>query len=55
MYITLYSFDGTVVFEGEINGKVTRADINGSGEYIFWYDKKGSYHQTNLSYLLISK
>ncbi len=55
MHITLYSFDGTVIFEGEINGKVTRADTNGSGEYIFWYDSKGKYHQTNLPYLLTSK
>ncbi len=54
MYITLYSYDGTVVMKSEVNGKVTRANTNGSGEYIFWYDAEGEYHQTNLLYLLTS-
>ncbi len=54
MYITLYSLDGSAIFTGDVNGKVTRADTNGSGNYIFWYDSKGEYHQTNLSYLLTS-
>ena len=55
MYITLYSATGTAIFQGEVNGKVTRADTNGSGDYIFWYDSNGEYYQTNLSYLLTSK
>ena len=59
MYITLYSLDGTPVFEGTVDGKVTRSsgtrsDGSGdaSGTYIFWYDERGRYHQSNLPYLV---
>lgn len=62
MYITLYSLNGNVVFEGVVDGKVTRStsqsatgkDRTATGSYIFWYDDKGRYHQTDLPYLLTS-
>lgn len=59
MYITLYSLDGATVYEGLVDGKVTRASATlsdssekSSGNYIFWFDDKGQYHQTDLPYLL---
>ncbi len=62
MYITLYSLNGNVVFQGAVDGKVTRSTSQSSagknkvatGSYIFWYDGKGRYHQTDLPYLLTS-
>lgn len=59
MYITLYTLDGTPVFEGLVDGKVTRAAQRSSsgnepaaGAYIFWYDDRGRYHQSDLPYLV---
>ena len=59
MYISLYSLGGTVIYQGTVDGKVTRASgaLSGSNEaasgtYIFWYDDRGRYHQTDLPYLL---
>ncbi len=59
MYITLYSRDGQEVFTGLVDGKVTRAsaqsasgDGAAAGTYIFWYDDRGRYHQTDLPYLV---
>lgn len=59
MYITLYSLDGTPVYESVVDGKVTRAsdalaseDGTAAGGYIFWYDDHGRYHQTDLPYLV---
>lgn len=58
MYITVFAYGGEVVFEGIVDGKVTRAtaevDRGGqsSGTYIFWYDDRGRYHQTDLPYLV---
>lgn len=59
MYITVYAYGGDVVFEGVVDGKVTRAsqelDTGGgqsTGSYIYWYDERGRYHQTDLPYLL---
>lgn len=59
MYISVYSLDGTVLFEGQVDGKVTRASSNvpgtnesASGTYIYWYDERGRYHQTDLPYLV---
>lgn len=60
MYITVYAYGGEVVFEGLVDGKVTRAsqdlDAGGGGQstgsYIYWYDERGRYHQTDLPYLL---
>jgi hypothetical protein len=59
MYITLYSLEGSAVFSGTVDGKVTRANTRGgdanetvSGSYIFWYDDRGRYHQSNLPYLV---
>jgi hypothetical protein len=49
-YITLYSLDGTVLFEGVVAGTVDQA----AGSYIFWYDDQGRYHQSDLPYLLTS-
>jgi hypothetical protein len=56
MYITLYTLDGTPVFEGVVDGKVTRASSTGetsepnsaTGDYIFWFDDRGRYHQSDL-------
>ncbi len=62
MYITLYSLDGKEMYNGQVNGKVTRSSAKLSdggnaagGYYIFWYDEKGVYHQTDMTYLLTSK
>ena len=57
MYISLYSLDGTIVFESVVDGKVTRSSSSGDGEegsYVFWFDDKGRYHQSNLPYLVTS-
>ncbi len=56
MYITVYSIDGTPIFEGIVDGKVTRSSSSGSesGSYVYWYDDKSRYYQTNLSYLVSS-
>lgn len=62
MYITVYSYDGKLVFGGEVDGKITRSGTaseggaggEAQGAYIFWYDEKGRYHQTDLPYLLTS-
>jgi hypothetical protein len=53
MWITLYTITGTVVFEGLVDGKVTTALANEfeDGGYIFWFDERGRYHQTDLPYL----
>lgn len=59
MYITVYSYDGKTVFNGVVDGKVTRSGRLGegdgkeaAGEYVFWYDERGRYHQTDLPYLV---
>ncbi len=60
MYITLYSYDGKVVFDGVVDGKVTRSSTaseggtsgNSQGYYIYWYDDRGRYHQSDLPYVL---
>ncbi len=59
MYISVYSLDGTVLFEGVVDGKVTRSSARSSdggdtasGSYIFWFDDRGRYHQTDLPYLV---
>jgi membrane-bound inhibitor of C-type lysozyme len=61
MYITLYTLEGVTVFEGTVDGKVTRSSeaLSGdggqaSGSYVFWYDDRGRYHQSSLSYLVTS-
>jgi hypothetical protein len=53
MYITLYSLGGETVFQGVVDGKVSRSVIEEgeSGDYIFWFDDKGRYHQSDLPYL----
>lgn len=56
MYINLYSLDGTSVFEGIVDGKVSRS-VSPEGEtgaYIFWFDDKGRYHQSDLPYVVTS-
>lgn len=57
MYISLYALDGTEIYNGQVNGKVTRSAAGGGtgGYYIFWYDEKSVYHQTDLPYLLTSR
>lgn len=60
MYITIYSYDGNVVFEGIVDGKVTRSGTaseggaggDAQGAYVFWYDDRGRYHQTDFPYFL---
>ena len=56
MYISIYSLQGEVVFQGVVDGKVTRSVVEEgeSGEYIFWFDDKGRYHQTDMPYLVTS-
>ncbi len=59
MYITIYSYDGKVVFDGVVDGKVTRSSATSEGtgdvsqgQYIYWYDDRGRYHQSDLPYML---
>jgi hypothetical protein len=60
MYITVYSYDGKALFQGIVDGKVTRsgnASEGGEGsaalgDYVFWYDERGRYHQTDLPYFV---
>lgn len=59
MYITVFSWDGSTVFEGIVDGKVTRSSVRSddgnedqSGNYVYWYDDRGRYHQTSLPYLV---
>ncbi len=56
MYISLYSLQGEMIFQGVVDGKVTRSVVEEgeSGEYIFWFDDKGRYHQTDMPYLVTS-
>ena len=61
MYITIYSIDGTEIFNGIVDGKVTRASDQLSnsnqtalGNYVFWFDERGRFHQTDLPYLVSS-
>lgn len=62
MYITVYSYDGKVIFTGEVDGKITRSGTaseggaggDAQGPYIFWYDERGRYHQTDFPYMLTS-
>lgn len=59
MYITIYALDGSVIYSGVVDGKVTRADGNGTdssgGSYVYWYDDKNVYHQSNLGYLVTGR
>lgn len=60
MYITVYSYDGKVLYEGTVDGKVTRAGTaseggaggDALGAYVYWYDERGRYHQTDLPYFV---
>lgn len=56
MYITLYSLQGQVIFQGIVDGKVSRAIVTEgeAGSYIFWFDERGRYHQSDLPYLVTS-
>ncbi len=62
MYITVYSYDGKAIFDGLVDGKVTRsgnASEGGTGAeslggYVYWYDDRGRYLQTDLPYFLTS-
>ncbi len=61
MYITLYGLDGTPIYSGTVDGKVTRAsgnlansNENAAGGYVFWFDENGQYHQSDLPYLVTS-
>jgi len=56
MYITIYSLDGSTIFEGVVDGKVTRSSRSDgeSGSYVYWFDDKGRYHQTNMPYIVSS-
>lgn len=58
MYITVMTHGGDHVFEGIVDGKVTRSSAESAqggqatGTYIYWYDERGRYHQTDLPYLV---
>lgn len=60
MYISIYSYDGQIIFDGIVDGKVTRSGNTSQGEkggaalgsYVFWYDERGRYHQTDLPYFV---
>ena len=58
MYVTVYAYGGEVVFEGIVDGKITRSSSTNdggeasTGSYVYWYDPEGRYHQTDLPYLV---
>ena len=59
MYVTIYSYDGKEIFKGQVDGKVTRSSAtsegtgeNSQGYYLYWYDERGRYYQTDLPYML---
>lgn len=59
MYITVYSYDGKEIFNGIVDGKITRSSSKlgdgneqAEGSYIYWYDEKGQFNQTNLPYFV---
>ena len=59
MFITVYTLNGDVVFEGAVDGKVTRSsdklsndNATAAGSYIFWFDERGRYHQTDMPYIV---
>lgn len=59
MFITVYTLNGDVVFEGAVDGKVTRSsdqlsndNAAAAGSYIFWFDERGRYHQTDMPYIV---
>ena len=61
MYITIYSLDGTQIFEGVVDGKVTRStdalsnsNEAAQGDYVYWFDERGRYHQTDMPYIVSS-
>lgn len=58
LYIQVYALDGTPIYEGIVDGGVSRAPAAGNegetlrGDYIYWFDERGRYHQTDMFYLL---
>lgn len=59
MYITIYTISGEPVFTGIVDGKVTRSSTKqdnsnelASGGYIYWFDERGRYYQTDMPYLV---
>ena len=61
MYISIYSLDGTEIFNGVVDGKVTRSSETLSntsetaqGTYVYWFDERGRYHQTDMPYIVTS-
>lgn len=61
MFITLYALDGTPIYSGAVDGRVSRAsgtlansNENAAGNYVFWFDENGQYHQSDLPYLVTS-
>lgn len=61
-YITVYSVNGTPIFNGTVDGQVTRSvsDVNGGAatelsSYVYWFDSDGKYYQTDMPYLLTSR
>lgn len=59
-HITLYDQNGEAIYEGTVNGKISRSsgfssndnEEPANGDFIYWYDERGRYHQTNLPYLV---
>ena len=61
-YITVYALNGTPIYQGAVNGQVTRSVsdvVNGAATetagYVYWFDPSGQYFQTDMQYLLSSK
>ena len=61
-YITVYSLDGTPVHQGDVDGQVTRSvsEVVGgaaveTADYVYWFDRSGTYFQSNMPYLMSSK
>lgn len=62
MYITVYALNGTSVYQGVVDGQVTRSvsEVVGGAAtetsgYVYWFDASGQYYQTDMPYLLTSR
>lgn len=63
MFITLYDQNGDPIFDGIVDGIVSRSLLyeatnreneESLGSYIYWFDERGTYFQSDLQYLLTS-
>lgn len=63
MYVRLYDQDGKTLLDSISDGLVSRSVLveagnrrgeESRGNYIFWFDDRGTYFQTDLTYYIVS-